>query len=49
MSFGCGSDAPNNIETNNDSSVFNVAVRHYMPTDKVKSDGYRLLYFVKAK
>lgn len=49
VSFGCGSDALNNIETNNDSGVFNLAVRHYMPTAKVKTDGYRLLDFVKAQ
>lgn len=49
VSFGCGSDAPNNIETKNASGVFNLAVRHYIPTGKVKVDGYRLLDFVKAK
>lgn len=49
VSFGCGSDAPNNIETQNDSGVFNLAVRHYIPTDKVKTDGYRLLDYVKVK
>jgi hypothetical protein len=49
VSFGCGSDEPNNIETKNDSGVFNLAVRHYIPTDKVKVQGYRLLDFVKVK
>ncbi|MBL4798770.1 MAG: DUF1254 domain-containing protein [Oleispira sp.] len=49
ISFGCGTDAPNNIATKNESGVFNLAVRHYMPTDKVKTDGYRLLPFVKAQ
>jgi hypothetical protein len=48
ISFGCGSDAPNNIKTKNDSGVFNLGIRHYMPGDKVKNDGYRLLPFVKA-
>ncbi|WNC73872.1 DUF1254 domain-containing protein [Thalassotalea psychrophila] len=49
LSFGCGSDAPNNIDTENDSGVFNLAVRHYIPSDKVKNDGYRLLNYVEAK
>jgi hypothetical protein len=49
ISFGCGSDAPNNIKTKNDSGVFNLGIRHYMPGDKVKNQGYRLLPFVKAK
>lgn len=49
LSFGCGSNAINNIATKNDTGVFNLAVRHYIPTDKVKIDGYRLLDFVKAK
>lgn len=49
VSFGCGSDAPNNIKTKNDTGVFNLAVRHYIPSEKVKSEGYRLVDFVKAK
>ncbi|WNC67131.1 DUF1254 domain-containing protein [Thalassotalea nanhaiensis] len=49
ISFGCGSDAINNIETKNATGVFNLGVRHYIPSDKVKNDGYRLLPFVKAK
>lgn len=49
ISFGCGLDAPNNIATKNDSGVFNLGVRHYMPSDRVRVDGYRLLPFVKAK
>ncbi|PKI16201.1 DUF1254 domain-containing protein [Colwellia sp. 12G3] len=49
LSFGCGSDAINNIKTSNPSGVFNLAVRHYMPSDRVKNDGYRLLPLVKAK
>ena len=48
VSFGCGSDAPNNIETKNDSGVFNLGIRHYMPTEKVKTEGYRILPTVKA-
>ena len=49
VSFGCGADAPNNIETANDSGVFNLGIRHYQPSDKVRVDGYRILPTVKAK
>ena len=49
VSFGCGDDAPNNIKTKNETGVFNLGIRHYMPTDKVKIDGYRILPTVKAK
>lgn len=49
ISFGCGSDAVNNIKTANESGVFNLGIRHYIPSDKVKNDGYRLLPLVKAK
>jgi hypothetical protein len=45
--FGCGVDAVNNIETANDSGLFNLAIRHYQPSQKV-IDGYRLLPFVAA-
>ena len=47
ISFGCGEDAPNNIETANSSGVFNLGIRHYIPSQKVK-DGYRILPTVKA-
>lgn len=49
VSFGCGADAPNNIETANDSGVFNLGIRHYQPSDKVRIDGYRILPMVKAQ
>jgi len=49
VSFGCGNDALNNIATKNESGVFNLAVRHYIPSEKVKNNGYRLLPFVKAQ
>ncbi|MEW6996200.1 DUF1254 domain-containing protein [Colwelliaceae bacterium BS250] len=49
ISLGCGKDAINNIETDNPTGVFNLAIRHYIPSDRVKNDGYRLLPFVKAK
>lgn len=47
VSFGCGDDAPNNIETTNTTGVFNLGIRHYIPSQKVK-DGYRILPQVKA-
>lgn len=43
VSFGCGVDAPNNIEVANESNMFNLGIRHYMPTEKVSKEGYRLL------
>ncbi|MGB0936772.1 MAG: DUF1214 domain-containing protein [Colwellia sp.] len=49
ISFGCGNGAINNIPTKNDSGVFNLGIRHYIPSDRVKNQGYRLLPFVKAK
>ena len=48
VSFGCGKDAINNLETDNPTGVFNMAIRHYVPSDRVRNDGYRLLPFVKA-
>ncbi|CAM2995224.1 DUF1254 domain-containing protein [Vibrio rarus] len=47
VSFGCGDDAPNNIKTKNDSGVFNLAFRHYMPSQKVR-DGFRVIPLLKA-
>ncbi len=49
VSFGCGSDAPNNIEIANETGVFNLGIRHYMPSDKVRNDGFRIMPTVKAK
>lgn len=49
VSFGCGSDAVNNIATANPTAVFNLGIRHYMPSAKVATDGYRILPTVKAK
>lgn len=48
VSFGCGEDAINNIPTKNDSGVFNLAMRHYIPSDRVRIDGYRLVPLIKA-
>lgn len=43
ISFGCGPDAPNNMEIANPSDVFNIAVRHYQPSKRVFEDDYRLV------
>jgi len=48
VSFGCGEDAPNNLEIANPSNVFNIAVRHYQPSKKVLEDNYRLVPLIKA-
>ena len=48
VSFGCGEGTPNNIETANDSGVFNLAIRHYQPGKLVSIEGYRIVPFVKA-
>lgn len=48
VSFGCGPEAINNIETENDTGMFNLAVRHYIPSERVKVDGYRVLPLLKA-
>ena len=48
VSFGCGDEAPNNLETSNESGVFNLAARHYRPSDLVRVDDYRILPTVKA-
>jgi hypothetical protein len=48
ISFGCGEDPPNNIETANDSGVFNLGIRHYQPSDPVSVDGFRILPTVNA-
>jgi len=47
LSFGCGPDAPNNLEIDNPTGEFNFTVRHYRPTKKVRDDGYRLVPFMK--
>ncbi|SEF49388.1 DUF1254 domain-containing protein [Vibrio hangzhouensis] len=46
VSFGCGPDAINNLETENESGLFSLAVRHYVPSQKVQ-DGFRVLPYVK--
>lgn len=48
ISFGCGNDAPNNLEIDNPSGFFNLAIRHYQPSEKVYEEDYRLIPFMKA-
>jgi len=48
VNFGGGKDALNNLEIKNDSGVFNLAVRHYKPSDLVSEKGFRILPTVKA-
>lgn len=48
ISFGCGENAPNNLEIANPSNVFNIAVRHYQPSKRVFEDGYRLVPLMKS-
>ena len=49
VSYGCGNKAINNIPTKNDSGVFNLAMRHYIPSERVRVKGYRLVPFMKLK
>lgn len=48
ISFGCGENAPNNIQTANDTDVFNLGIRHYQPSKLVSIDGFRIIPTVKA-
>jgi len=43
VSMGCGADAVNNLPISNETGVFNFTVRHYIPSDRVKFGGYRLM------
>jgi hypothetical protein len=43
VSMGCGDNALNNLPISNDTGVFNFIVRHYIPSERVKFDGYRLM------
>ena len=47
VSFGCGDEAPNNLETSNASGVFNLGIRHYQASDLVRG-GFRILPTVIA-
>ena len=48
LSFGCGTDAPNNLEIDNPSGFFNITVRHYQPSEKVYKENYRIAPFMKV-
>jgi hypothetical protein len=47
VNMGCGASAPNNLPISNETGVFNFIVRHYIPSDRVKFDGYRLMPLVQ--
>lgn len=47
VNMGCGDDAANNLPISNETGVFNFIVRHYIPSDRVKFDGYRLMPLVQ--
>ena len=40
--FGCGENSINNVPILNDTGVFNFVVRHYIPSERVRNEGYRL-------
>lgn len=48
VSFGCGDGAINNLVTANETAEFNIGVRHYQASDKVRSGEIRILPTVKA-
>lgn len=48
ISFGCGKDAPNNLEIDNPSNEFNILVRHYRPSKRVIEEGYRIVPLIKV-
>jgi len=47
VNMGCGADALNNLPIKNDTGIFNFIVRHYIPSDRVKFGGYRLMPLIK--
>lgn len=47
ISFGCGDDAPNNLQIKNASDMFNITIRHYQPSKRVLEEGYRLVPLMK--
>jgi hypothetical protein len=48
ISFGCGEDAPNNLEVANPSGVFSIVIRHFRPSERVRKGDYRLVPFMKT-
>lgn len=49
VNFGCGESGVNNLPIVNESGVFNVIVRHYRPSERVRDEGYRLVPFIKKQ
>ncbi len=47
VSMGCGADDLNNLPISNETGVFNFTVRHYIPSDRVKLGGYRLMPLIQ--
>ena len=47
VNMGCGADAENNLPISNDTGVFNFVVRHYIPSERVKFGGYRLMPLIQ--
>ncbi|MDG2459808.1 MAG: DUF1254 domain-containing protein [Luminiphilus sp.] len=47
VNLGCGDEALNNVPISNDTGSFNFVVRHYIPSERVKFDGYRLMPLVQ--
>ncbi|WP_034059155.1 DUF1254 domain-containing protein [Lacinutrix jangbogonensis] len=48
LSFGCRTDAPNNIEIDNPTRFFNITIRHYQPSEKVYKQNYRIAPLMKV-
>ena len=40
--FGCWENAVNNVPITNDTGVFTFVVRPYIPSERVRAEGYRL-------
>ena len=47
VNMGCGVDADNNLPISNDTGVSNFVVRHYIPSERVKFGGYRLMPIIQ--
>ena len=47
VNTGCRVDAENNLPISNDTGVSNLVVRHYIPSERVKFGGYRLMPIIQ--
>ena len=47
VNMGCRVDAENNLPISNDTGVSNFVVRHYIPSERVKFGGYRLMPLIQ--